>query len=90
MKCDYVYGLERISQSRNSVVHYYVADGQGSIRGLTDTAGSVTDVYYYTAFGEELAKSGTTENEFRYTGEQWDPNAGFYYLRARWMVSTPI
>jgi RHS repeat-associated protein len=45
----------------------------------------VTDVYYYSAFGEEIAKSGTTENEFRYVGEQWDPNAGFYYLRARWM-----
>jgi RHS repeat-associated protein len=51
---------------------------------LTDTAGTITDTYFYTAFGEELAKTGTTENEFRYVGEQWDPNAGFYYLRARW------
>jgi RHS repeat-associated protein len=79
-----VYGLERISQHRNGGVHYYVADGQGSIRALTDTAGTITDTYFYTAFGEELAKTGTTENEFRYVGEQWDPNAGFYYLRARW------
>lgn len=78
-------GLDRISQSRNGIVHYYVADGQGSVRNLTDSTGNVTDIYYYTAFGEELAKSGTTENEFRYTGEQWDPNVGFYYLRARWM-----
>ncbi len=59
LKCGYVYGLERISQSRNDTVHYYVSDGQGSIRNLTDTAGNVTDVYYYTAFGEEVAKSGT-------------------------------
>jgi RHS repeat-associated protein len=51
---------------------------------LTDTAGTITDTYFYNAFGEELAKTGTTENEFRYVGEQWDPNAGFYYLRARW------
>jgi RHS repeat-associated protein len=85
LKCSYVYGLERISQSRNDSVHYYIADGQGSIRALTDVNGNITDTYYYTAFGEELAKTGTTENEFRYTGEQWDPNAGFYYLRARWM-----
>jgi RHS repeat-associated protein len=85
LKCSYVYGLERISQSRNDTVHYYVADGQGSIRALTDVNGNITDTYFYTAFGEELAKTGTTENEFRYVGEQWDPNAGFYYLRARWM-----
>jgi RHS repeat-associated protein len=85
LTCGYVYGLERISQDRNSSPHFYIADGQGSIRNLTDTAGNITDVYYYNAFGEELAKSGSTENEFRYVGEQWDPNAGFYYLRARWM-----
>jgi RHS repeat-associated protein len=84
LKCGYIYGLERISQHRNGGVHYYVADGQGSIRALTDTSGTITDTYFYTAFGEELAKTGTTENEFRYVGEQWDPNAGFYYLRARW------
>jgi len=45
----------------------------------------VTDSYWYTAFGEELASTGTTSNEFRYTGEQLDPNTQFYYLRARWM-----
>jgi RHS repeat-associated protein len=85
LKCGYVYGLERISQSRNDVSHYYVSDGQGSIRSLTDNNGNVTDTYYYTSFGEGLAKTGTTENEFRYTGEQWDANIGWYYNRARWM-----
>jgi RHS repeat-associated protein len=84
LKCGYVYGLERISQRRGDAKHYYVADGQGSIRALTDTSGTITDTYFYTAFGEELAKTGKTKNEFRYVGEQWDPNAGFYYLRARW------
>lgn len=82
---DYVYGLERISQNQGGETRYYAADGQGSVRELTDAAGVVTDEYWYTAFGEELAKAGTTENEFRYVGEQWDPNAGFVYLRARWM-----
>ncbi len=28
---------------------------------------------------------GSTMNEFRYAGEQFDPNIAFYYLRARWM-----
>jgi RHS repeat-associated protein len=48
---------------------------------------SITDSYAYTAFGEsDLASTtGTTTNNYRFTGEQLDPNLGFYYLRARYM-----
>jgi RHS repeat-associated protein len=80
----YVYGLDRISMTRAAGTNTYVADGQGSIRRLTNGAGQVTDTYEYTAFGEELAKTGTTVNPFRYVGEAFDPNCGFYYNRARW------
>lgn len=80
----YVYGLDRLSQNRNSILSTYQLDGQGSIRALTDSNGSLTDTYWYTAFGEELARTGSTVNRFRYVGEQWDANAGFYYNRARW------
>ena len=87
---EYNYGLERISQKRlipNSsfLIHHYISDGQGSIRQLTDNTGVVTDTYDYFAFGELLNKTGTTDNEFQYVGEQVDPNSGFYYLRARWL-----
>jgi RHS repeat-associated protein len=85
LTCDYVYGLERISQSRGASKHFYGADGQGSVRQLTDNSGEVTDTWTYTAFGEELARTGNTLNEFRYVGEQWDANVGLYYNRARWM-----
>jgi RHS repeat-associated protein len=53
--------------------------------------GEITDRYAYTAFGESDPAgtsgdtSGSTENNYRYTGEQLDPNLGFYYLRARWV-----
>ncbi len=53
--------------------------------------GEITDRYAYTAFGESDPAgtsgdtSGTSENDYRYTGEQLDPNLGFYYLRARYM-----
>jgi RHS repeat-associated protein len=80
----YVFGLDRISQDRGGTGSTYLADGQGSIRQLTDNTGTVTDTYHYYAFGEDLASTGSTENGFRYTGEQWEANAGFYYLRARW------
>jgi RHS repeat-associated protein len=45
----------------------------------------VTDTYIYDAFGNLLTKTGTTANDFLYTGEQYDINTGFYYLRARYM-----
>jgi len=63
---------------------FYLRDGQFSTRHLAETAGGVTDAYTYDAFGVELDATGATPNEFRYTGEQLDPNVGFYYLRARY------
>jgi RHS repeat-associated protein len=74
--------------TRGSATNAYQADGQGSIRQLTDAGGNVTDSWTYSAFGEVVSRTGTTENAFTYTGEQWDPNAGFYYLRARWYNPT--
>ena len=37
------------------------------------------------AFGERISQSGTTPNEWRYEGEQYDQGSGLYDLRARWM-----
>jgi RHS repeat-associated protein len=54
-----------------------------STRQLTDSTEAITDTYVFDAFGIELSRTGTTENNHMYTGEQYDPNIGFYYLRAR-------
>ena len=59
-------------------------DGQGSVRYLTDGTGSVTDTYDYDAFGNLLARTGTTANIDLYQGEQFDHDLGLYYLRARY------
>ena len=37
----------------------------------------------YEAFGEVDYQLGTVENKYLFTGEQYDNNVGFYYLRAR-------
>jgi RHS repeat-associated protein len=81
----YVYGDDLISQERSGTASYYHYDGIGSTRALTDDTGTATDDYNYEAFGTLLNKTGATENNYLFTGEQYDPNAGFYYLRARWM-----
>ncbi len=53
------------------------------MRQLADTAGTVTDSYIYDAFGNLRDHVGSADNRYLYAGEQYDPNAGLYYLRAR-------
>lgn len=82
---EYVYGTDRVSQRRGTTSRYFLADGQKSMRLLTDSTGTATDSTVYTAFGETLFSSGSTPNDFKYVGEQLDGNSGFYYNRARWL-----
>ena len=35
--------------------------------------------------GNLLSRTGDTKNDYLYSGEQFDANTGFYYLRARYM-----
>jgi RHS repeat-associated protein len=85
---EYAYGLQRISQ--NQVISnawtssFYGYDGGGNVRQLTSLAGTVTDTYNYDAFGNLLNSTGTTPNNYLYRGEQYDPDLGLYYLRARY------
>ena len=49
-----------------------------------DTTGALTDTYAYAAFGELLQQTGTTENHYRFAGEQYGAGLDQYYLRARY------
>ena len=44
----------------------------------------VTDTNDYDAFGNKVNSTGTTPNNYLYRGEQFDPDLGLYYLRARY------
>jgi RHS repeat-associated protein len=83
----YTYGLDLISckDIPAAKTYYFGYDGQGSVRYLTDSDGNVTDTYDYDAFGNLLSRTGTTDNNYLYTGEQWDNDLGMYFLRARYM-----
>jgi RHS repeat-associated protein len=84
----YAYGLQRIDEDQ--IVNnawtpsFYNYDGTDSVRQLTNVSGTVTDTYEYDAFGNEISSTGTTPNNYLYRGEQWDPDLGLYYLRARY------
>ncbi len=58
-------------------------DGLGSTTGLADGTGAVTDTYTYDVYGAVRTHTGTSGNEFTYTGEQVDAT-GLQYLRARY------
>jgi len=91
----YTYGLDLVAQtqfefdeqSSSFIPHisYFLYDGHGNVRGLADEAGAITDTYTYDAFGIQLEQTGSTENAYRYCGEYFDVDLGFYYLRARHM-----
>ena len=88
MLCYYTIGADLISQERNGKTSFYLYDGHGSVRGLVDESGKITDTYNYDAFGNLLDKTGTTVNNYLYCGEQLDSTTGLYYLRARYMNPT--
>ncbi|MHB8845004.1 MAG: RHS repeat-associated core domain-containing protein [Nitrospirota bacterium] len=79
----YVYADDLVSIARDGQSYYYHFDGLGSTRLLTDSSGATTDTYDYDAFGNEIARTGTTENQFLFTGQQYDAETSQYYLRAR-------
>jgi RHS repeat-associated protein len=85
----YTYGYrtieERQTLSGALSTSFYGYDGHGSVRFLTDSTGAVTDTYDYDAFGNLIASTGSTPNNYLFAGEQFDPALGVYYNRARYL-----
>ncbi|MBI2498331.1 MAG: hypothetical protein HYV75_10620, partial [Opitutae bacterium] len=73
----------RVDPSLATSTSYFGYDGLGSVRFLTNASGVVTDTWDYDAFGNVLGRTGTTENNYLYRGEQFDADLGMYSLRAR-------
>ncbi len=95
----YIRGLGLISSDseKAKTYYHYVSDGQGSIthviNGEDKESGElpqenvqpqVLNHYEYDAFGNTIRCEEQVHNRFRYTGEQYDPLTGQYYLRARY------
>jgi RHS repeat-associated protein len=83
----YSLGLERINERQiiggTPRTSFYGYDGHGSVRFLTGQSGAITDTYDYDAFGNLLAFTGSTPNNYLFAGEEFDPALGIYYNRAR-------
>jgi RHS repeat-associated protein len=85
----YAYGRQRISENQlisgTWTPGFYGYDGHGNVRFLTNSAGTITDSYDFDAFGMPIRTSGTTPNQFLYSGERYDSSIGLYDLRARYL-----
>ena len=83
----YTYGLDLISQ-KDSATLFYGYDGNGNTRYLTATNAAITDTFAYDVFGIPIARTGTNTVFYQYSGEQYDPNLGLIYLRARYLSAS--
>jgi len=87
----WTYGNELLSQISVTSVGLHErnlhADGMGSVRQATDASALITDTFDYDAFGNDLSRTGTSDIDHRYRGEQKDPNTGFYNFRSRWYAA---
>ncbi|MCC6627692.1 MAG: hypothetical protein IT340_09855 [Chloroflexi bacterium] len=76
-------GLAYATDLAGALQGVYHTDGLGSVRVLTDAAGTVTQTYQTDEFGVPTQAPGGSGQPFGYTGEQQDAETGLIYLRAR-------
>ncbi|MDR2409001.1 MAG: RHS repeat-associated core domain-containing protein, partial [Bacteroidales bacterium] len=85
----YIIGRNRISQitlkDNTEQDLYFIFDGHGSTRILTDIAGAILELYAFDAYGNAIGfDPSVVLTEFLYSGEQFDSKIGQQYLRARY------
>lgn len=66
------------------ILSVFSHDAHGNVRHLSDSSGNLTDTFDYDAFGNLIARGGTTPTTRLFTGEEFDSDLGLYNLRARY------
>ncbi len=84
----YTVAREALASARGGASAFYLRDALGSVRGLANGAGNLTDSYQFDGYGNQTASVGSTINPLRFAGEHFDAESGFYQLRARQLDST--
>jgi RHS repeat-associated protein len=62
---------------------YYHADGEGSIRPLTDALGNIANGYEYDSYGRRLTNVEAVLQSYGWKGREFLPGPDIYYNRAR-------
>ena len=67
---------------------WYVSNQHGDIMQIINENESTTISYDYDAYGNQAEITATDSNPFRYSGEYYDYETGFIYLRNRYYDTT--
>ncbi len=59
---------------------YLVADERGSVIGISNSSGTITQIDKYDAYG---VPDSANQGRFQYTGQMWIPELGLYHYKAR-------
>jgi len=80
----YIYGSELESQGDDAIAtrQYYLSDGLGNVRYVTNSTASTLQAYTYDPYGNEVS-TGPTSN-FTFEEQQKDRETSLDYLRARY------
>lgn len=73
----------------NGTVHYFHPDGQGSTLALSDTNSVATDQFFYSPYGEVMARTGSTDTPYQWVGGHGVrlASAELYFMKARYYHS---
>ncbi|MBO6113802.1 MAG: hypothetical protein J6P57_01975, partial [Lachnospiraceae bacterium] len=82
LNTSYTIGLELISLTRGGEEYYYISDGHGDVRIITDEDSHVKTKYRYNGYGELIETSGDIENSHMYAGECYDEESGLKNISA--------
>ena len=77
---------EVFTRTDSSGTANFLTDALGSTLALTDGSGSTLASYAYEPFGNTTVTSGSSINEFEYTGREND-GTGLYFYRTRYYSS---
>ena len=82
----HAFGHGHISQREvaSGQTSFFIGDGIGTTRLLTDEGGHEAATFTYDAFGNILAHTGTRTTDHLFAGEHFDADVDLVYLRARW------
>ena len=77
-------GSQRVASKKSQTeVNYYHTDHLGSSTVITNASGGKEQETYYYPFGETRVSTGSATN-YKYTGQEEDPETGLYYYGARY------
>ena len=87
VKAKYYRGINPVATvtktAGEATVYYYRYDEKGSVTSMSGSGGIALS-YEYDAFGNQTEAEGDVYNPYRYTGEYYDEETGFVYLRNRY------